>query len=59
MAPGLELSFQPVCLAGLAMTDLQHDDHLILMIDVMNVVRKVIMLMTAIVTVVVVEAGIY
>lgn len=41
------------------MTDPQRDDHLILMIDVMNVVRKVIMLMTVIATVVGEEAGIF
>lgn len=41
------------------MIDPQQGGHLILMIDVMNVVRKVIMLMTVTVTVDVEEAGMW
>lgn len=59
MVPGLEWSYQLVCLVGLAMIDLQRDDHLILMIDVMNVAKKVIMLMIVIVIVVGEGAGMY
>lgn len=57
MVPGLEWNYQLVCLVGLAMIDLQLDGHLILMIDVMSVVKKVIMLTIAIAIVVGEEAG--